>query len=238
MNREVFQLSIYGATFVGLLDGVLDLAQIKKYGDFGIGAIESLEGELTLSNGIFYHANSDGDIQTPEPHFKTPKMTVTKYIADRKFTIDEEITYPTFKKILMGKLPSLNYIYAIRVKATYKWVKLMSYPKQVKPYPTIDVISGNKIINTINNIEGNMIGFYTPLPLVDLCGPSLHFHLFDSEHKLGGHIVDFCFSGITVEYQYKNTLNIQLPDNDDFHKSNLDGVKEQLDKIISSLANS
>ena len=93
----------------------------------------------------------------------------------------------------MGKLPSLNYIYAIKVRATYKWVKLMLYPTQVKPYLAINIIFSKIIINTIHNTEGSMIGFYTPLTLVDLCGPSLHFHLLDSECKFGGHIVFLFF---------------------------------------------
>lgn len=234
MNRDIFQLSLYGVTFVGLLDGIMELSRIKEHGNFGIGAVEGLEGELTFVEGEFYHADQNGNTHKAYLYSKSPKMTVTEFIAEDNITIEKRVNFSDLKKELMKGFLCSNYFYALKIKANFDWIKLMSYPKQIKPYPSIDKIARNKKIDTIYKTEGYMIGFYTPVSLEDLCGPSWHFHFLDMERNLGGHIIDCSLSNISVQYQYKNCLNIQLPDNQEFHKCNLHGVKEQLEKIVSS----
>jgi len=75
MNRDIFQLSLYGVTFVGLLDGIMELSQIKEYGNLGIGAVEGLEGEITLIEGEFHYADQDSNTHKANLYSKSPKMT-------------------------------------------------------------------------------------------------------------------------------------------------------------------
>lgn len=60
-QRETLaQISTIDAILSGVYDGVVDFGTLKKYGDFGIGTFEGLDGEMLGFDGNFYQVKADG----------------------------------------------------------------------------------------------------------------------------------------------------------------------------------
>lgn len=53
-EQALFQVSTIDALMQGVYDGNTKLAELAEKGDFGIGTINGLDGELVLENGQFF----------------------------------------------------------------------------------------------------------------------------------------------------------------------------------------
>lgn len=59
----IFQHGTLELIMNGLYDGTTSLATILDNGDFGIGTLDRLNGELTIMNGKVYQTNAGGITQ-------------------------------------------------------------------------------------------------------------------------------------------------------------------------------
>jgi len=62
----LYQFGIADAFVGGLYRGTLPVTQLKANGDFGLGAPDMLDGELTLYKGKLYQTKANGE--TAEAH--------------------------------------------------------------------------------------------------------------------------------------------------------------------------
>lgn len=56
---QIYQVSTMTSLLDGVYDGDFELSEIPKYGDFGIGTFNKLDGELIGFDGEFYRLRSD-----------------------------------------------------------------------------------------------------------------------------------------------------------------------------------
>jgi len=47
---------------LGNYDGPATFAQVRRYGNFGIGTVNHLDGEILALDGVFYQITSDGKV--------------------------------------------------------------------------------------------------------------------------------------------------------------------------------
>ena len=67
MTDTLSQVSILDALLARRFDGVLPCRELLKYGDFGIGTYDRMDGEMMLVNGTFYQARGDGKVYHARP---------------------------------------------------------------------------------------------------------------------------------------------------------------------------
>lgn len=72
-----FQVSTSGALNVGVYEGAATLAELKPHGDFGLGTLEGLDGEMVILDGKFYQIKTDGVAYPVTDNSKTPFSAVT-----------------------------------------------------------------------------------------------------------------------------------------------------------------
>ena len=53
-GHSVFQVSTYHALKQGVLEGETTFRELRKHGDFGIGTLNGLDGEMAALNGEFF----------------------------------------------------------------------------------------------------------------------------------------------------------------------------------------
>jgi acetolactate decarboxylase len=78
-----FQISTAGALNVGVYEGAATLADLKPHGDFGLGTIEGLDGEMVILNGKFYQIKADGVAYPLTDDVTTPFSVVTFFRQER-----------------------------------------------------------------------------------------------------------------------------------------------------------
>ena len=71
------QFPTIDALMQGIYDGLATFAQVRRYGDFGIGTANHLDGEMLALDGVFYQITSDGKVHVISYREKTSFATVS-----------------------------------------------------------------------------------------------------------------------------------------------------------------
>jgi acetolactate decarboxylase len=71
-HHALFQTSTIDALLHGEYDGDVDFAELSGRGDFGLGTLEALDGEMVALDGGFYQVKADGRAHEIDPRARTP----------------------------------------------------------------------------------------------------------------------------------------------------------------------
>ncbi len=117
---QIYQVSTMTSLLDGVYDGDFDMADIPKFGDFGIGTFNKLDGELIGFDGEFYRLRGDGTATPVKGGDLSPFCSFTFFTPDMTHTIDGEMTREEFEQEIASLLPSKNLFYAIRLDGVFK----------------------------------------------------------------------------------------------------------------------
>ena len=234
VDRDVvYQISTYGALFEGVLDGFISLKELRTIGDFGIGGITGLDGEILLLDGNFYHIKEDGTAGAADEAMMSSKMLISFFKADKSIWLDRPMKYQNFQGYLESLLPTKNIMYAVKIVAHFKYIKTKCFPKQIKPYPNIITIAPLKKIHELKNVKGILAGYVMPEHLNEIFGAKFHFHYLSTDKRFGGHLLDFELFNGTVEIDGNHNLKLILPHSTDYYKADLTKTAETFKKVVS-----
>ena len=90
----LYQVSAFNVFSAGNFEGNTTCAELAKHGDFGIGTLNGLDGEMFASNGKFYQIITDGAPREIGSTEKTPYATVTFFNRDQTFQVANVSSYP------------------------------------------------------------------------------------------------------------------------------------------------
>ena len=102
----LYQVSTINALLEGIYDSNITFEELKKHGDFGIGTLNGIDGELAGVDGHFYQIRTDGKVYKVPDSAKTPFAVVTTFHPDLEFTIDKPMNFPELKAFLDTKIPT------------------------------------------------------------------------------------------------------------------------------------
>lgn len=216
IDRDVlFQVSTIDALLQGVYDGVMNFGELKQQGDFGIGTFEGIDGEMIALDGQYYQVKADGIAYSVNDTMTTPFSTVTYFDKDFDVIVSAK-NFTELSSALDAQIPSKNLFYAMRIDGTFPYVKTRSIPKQSEPYPLLKDAAANQSVFEFNDVEGTIVGFYTPEYAEGLNVPGYHLHLITADKKAGGHILDLALNSSIVWLDITSTLNMALPSKGDF----------------------
>ncbi|WPO93114.1 acetolactate decarboxylase [Chryseobacterium sp. HR92] len=225
--NQLYQYGIADAFISGLYKGTLSLEELKSKGDFGLGAPDMLDGELTILDGQIYQTKATGQTITPEDQFKTSLAFVTFFRPDHTFTIEGKVDHQSALQEINKILPGKNSMFAIKIKGKFTHVKTRAFPPVEKePFPALTSISDKQKIFDFSDIEGTLVGFYLPEYLNGINIKGFHFHFISSDRKSGGHVLDFEGENVKISVAALKRFHLETPESKDFqnfqfeHKSN------------------
>lgn len=226
-KNTLFQVSTVDALLAGVYDSNFNFYRLKKHGDFGLGTLNKLDGELVILDGKSYQITVDGKVHKVSPKMTTP-MAITNF-----FLTDYEIASPNSIIESFEELQSLikeqiitknkeNYFHAIKVHGTFSKLKVRSVPKQEKPYKPLKEVIKDQSIFDFNNVTGTMVGYWNPNYIKGINIPGFHFHFISDDKTLGGHVFSFeKLSKLKIDVDKLNKIKIFLPNGKDFQNANL-----------------
>lgn len=215
-SHHGYQVSTATALMAGVYEGSMTLADLKHYGDFGLGTFEKLDGEMVFLNGKFHQIKNDGIASSVDDQVKTPFAVVTSFEKEQSIPLTGEINYQELQQQINKKLPTLNLPYAIRIQGTFPYLKVRSVPKQSIPYPPLDVALKEQSIFELQNIQGTLVGFRLPQYLKGANIAGYHFHFISKDQKKGGHLLDGKFMNPVADIETLDDWQIMLPKNASF----------------------
>lgn len=216
-STSLFQYGIADAFVNGLYEGELSIRDLKQKGNFGIGAPNFIDGELTMVNGKIYQTNASGEtIEAPDT-LKSPLVFVTSFKAETMFSIPEVADIHSLFTKIEKLLPNRNSIYAIRITGDFSTMKTRAFsPVVKKPFKPLSQLLDQQHVFDFEHTKGSMIGFYMPGYLAGINIVGLHFHYLSSDLKQGGHVLDLRSGHVLVEIAKIDSFQLIVPNTIEF----------------------
>jgi acetolactate decarboxylase len=187
---DLYQVSTIEALSAGLYDGRERIGALGRHGDFGIGTLAGLDGEVVVLDGVFYQVRSDGTVHRVGPGEKTPFVQVTFFTGELDLGRLDGLSFAALKAALTARLPDPAKFYAVRVEGMFPTLTVRSVAAQQKPWPTLaEAIKGQSVF-PLENIQGTLVGFYSPQSAPGLSPTGWHFHFLSRDRAHGGHVLD------------------------------------------------
>ena len=228
----LYQVSTINALLQSVYDGIVPISEAKIHGDTAIGTIDGLDGELIGVDGDYYVIRTDGVAYQLEDTTTTPFISATFFDPDFSITMNGMADIKRFEKELEAGIPSANMVYAIRIDATFDYIKTRSVPKQTRPYPKLaDAVSEQSVFE-FTNTTGTIVGFWSPEFVSGLNVPGYHIHFITDDRTAGGHVLDFRMTDGDIKVDITPNLFIVLPTGGDFYHVNL---TEDLSSALESV---
>lgn len=210
-RETLFQLQAFNLFSNGNFEGNTTFAEIAKHGDFGIGTLNDLNGEMIALNGKFYQIPTNGSPRQIGGSEKTPYATVAFFEADKTFQVGDSLNYSQLIARINSTLMNYDAIYAINVHGYFSFAKTRSPPAQIKPYPSLTDAIKNQTVFAITGVYGTAVGFYFPASMNGVDSTGYHFHLITDDFSAGGHLLECTVSNATVETDQINNYHLQIP---------------------------
>lgn len=224
-DDAVYQLAPSATLVHGLLEGPTRFRELLRYGDFGLGALSPLDGEVIVLDGTVYQASHKGGrLREVAVEEQTPFAYIKRFVEDRRLELPPAESYEALTRELDRQLRSLNLLYAVRIDGVFDYFKLRSVPPQKAPYAPIDEVVGQQRIFEARDIRGTLVAFRFPAYLGGVSGSGHHMHFVDVERRIGGHLLELRSAALTAIVDESYGLSLILPDDAAFKKADFSGT--------------
>lgn len=228
----LFQASTIASLLDGAYDGDVSFAELAEHGDFGLGTLNALDGEMVALEGRFYRADVDGLIDEIPPHERTPFAALIWFEP----SIERRLVGPLGHDELLAELDAVaadpDSSCAFRVDGEFELVVARSVPRQLPPYRPLAEVVADQHMFELRELEGTLVGFRFPdyAQGLEVAGHHLHFISADREH--GGHVLEARLREGTASFDVAAELHVELPPGVELDSAQLDAsTQEALDRV-------
>lgn len=215
-SSTLFQVGAYTALIHGLYNGEYTCAQLAQHGDFGLGGLDNLSGELAAFDGNFYKIQEDGQLRLVDPNDVIPFANVTFFKPTAHISVTDISNYAELTQAIASQVANKNVPHAIRFDALCDSAHFSVVRGQKKPYPPISEVLKSRIDTTLSNVTGTIVGFWIPAYFAPLAKTGLHLRFINAERTTGGQLHDVVLKQATLQVQPLHKFEIRLPLMDDF----------------------
>ena len=231
-HHTLFQTSTIDALLEGKYDGDVSFADLAARGDFGLGTLDALDGEMIALDGDFYVVRADGRALPVGERTRTPFAVVTFFEPNLSRTLDTPMDLGTLCSLLNRLVGGEASCYAVRVDGRFERVKTRSVPRQRKPYPPLAQVVEHQPTFELRDVSGSLVSFRFPRYAQGLNVAGYHFHFITEDRSAGGHVLELELAGGELRVDAEADLRLELPPGVDLPTPDTtDAKKDALDRI-------
>ena len=219
-DQTVFQTSTVNALMEGVSTGDMTMGELKTHGDFGLGTFDGLDGEMIELDGKVFQVRADGHAHPVEDSARTPFATGSFFKADESARVDRPCDQPAMLAAVAAMLPSQNIFHAVRIEGRFAYVKTRAVAKQDKSVGLEDAARGEPIFE-FRDVEGTVVGFFTPDYLRGVNVPGYHLHFITADRTAGGHMLDCRTTDVTIKIHHTPEFELGTPGTEEFLQADL-----------------
>lgn len=206
------------APLAALVEGIYradtTIGLLRQKGNLGIGTFNDLDGEMVLLDGTVYCLRPHGDAEVIPDDVKTPFALTTLFEGDTEDRFGR-VAEAAFEQAVLDLVPSPNLMYAIRIDGHFDVVRARSVPKMSNYLPLAEIANLQTVFE-FTDVEGTIVGFYTPSFLAGVHLSGLHLHFITRDRTRGGHLLGAASRDVTVKLQHAASVELGLPMTFDF----------------------
>lgn len=221
-EKKVYQHGTLATLIEGLYEGTLSIGELLKHGDYGIGTVGDLDGEMIVIDGKAFQITAEGQVNQISDDVLVPFATVHFNQPDASIQF-ENVAGNVLEEQLLELYPYQNLFFSIVIKGTFSKMSTRSVAKQSKPYPELTAVTAKQSEFEEENIDGTAIGYFTPTLFQGIGAAGFHIHFLSDENKMGGHILDYHLKNGVVSLQPFSSIEQHFPiENEAFLKNEID----------------
>ena len=218
--HTLFQVSTSAALVEGLYQGAVRVSRLLRHGDFGLGTFMDLDGEMIVLDGVCYRVSANGTVQTVEGDRLIPYAVVTRFNGEFSKEIHQLNSFGKMVSVCDELRDSDNVFYAFRVEGRFSLVKTRVM-KAVPVGTTLKAAASGQEEFLFENLNGTLIGLWSPGFAVSFSVPGYHFHFLSTDRQRGGHVLECKALDVTVRGCTMNEMHVSLPETEEFLKADL-----------------
>ncbi|MDP2013094.1 MAG: acetolactate decarboxylase, partial [Actinomycetota bacterium] len=160
-HHSLFQVSTSSALVEGVYQGCVNVADLLRHGDFGLGTFDSLDGEMIVLDGECFQARSDGSVVQAPADELTPFAVVTNFTADET---DQLARFSDWQDLLLQldrHRKSDNSFIGIRISGTMGALQLRAACKTDSGVDLVEATAHQSEFD-LADIDGTLVGFWSP----------------------------------------------------------------------------
>ena len=210
-DDTVFQASSIAALLDGAYEGDLTFGELAAHGDFGLGTLQQLDGEMIAVDGVFYVARVDGRVSTILPETRTPFAVVIPWRDEGGMTLDAVPTIQALGAAIDRAVPPGDTILAVRVDGRFARIQARSVPRQSPPYLPLARVAEQQVVFEWHDLDATLVGFRCPASVqgYDLVG--YHWHVLSADRTKGGHLLDCTIVSARAAFNGADELHVEIP---------------------------
>ena len=230
---KLYHYNTLASLMAGLYKGTLPIKDLLKHGNFGIGTLDSLDGELIILDGKAYQAKGDKTIRQVSGEETVPYAAVLNHQADIEFEQSLPILEEALKEKITEQFISKNLFYSIKIKGNFAKVHVRMAPRSEQGTPFVQVAKNQPEYHE-ENVSGTIVGVWTPDLFDGVSVKGFHLHFISDDFAFGGHLLDFTMTDGQVEIGNIMELVQDFPFNDKaFLSTDIDVEQSKKDIAIT-----
>jgi acetolactate decarboxylase len=227
-HHTLFQTSTIDALLEGKYDGDVSFAELEDRGDFGLGTLEALDGEMIALDGDYYQVKADGRAYPVGKQMRSPFAVVTFFEPNLSRVLTTPMDFDAFGAYLDRLVGGETSCYAVRVEGHFDYVKTRSVPRQRKPYPPLAEVVKSQPTFELYGAWGSLVGFRFPDYARGINVAGNHFHFITADRNAGGHVLEFRLARGELRVDSEADLRLELPPGVDLPVPDLAEAKREV----------
>jgi len=207
-NDVLFQSSSLDSLLKGAYEGKMTVHDLLNHGDFGLGAMEYMDGELVCLHAECYRISTDGMAHKLSPESKIAFGTVVFFQSNKTSEIPEQQNFTDLQKYLDDKFIEKNNIFAIKINGFFSDITARSVHKQDRLYVSLSDVVANQTVSHFYNVKGTLVGFYIPDYMKEINVERYHFHFLTADKEFGGHVLDLNMTNGIIQISKLDEVHI------------------------------
>lgn len=209
---DLYEFGSPSALFAGMTKGNIKISEVKKYGNFGMGAADNIKGEVIIFKDKIFLSAQNGKTSILNSNELLPYAQIITFNPLMFSSLNDISSYRDLSVKLDNNLKGKNYPYAIYIHGKFTQITLRS-----RRPPENGKIQVEKYY-VRKNITGDIIGFWFPSFLMNIGIPSYHLHFISTDQKVSGHVIQISISNGNYAIKQINNVHLIFPKNPQYRK--------------------
>ncbi|MFC9919604.1 acetolactate decarboxylase [Agromyces binzhouensis] len=219
-GAAVTQFAVLDALLAGAYESGLLVGEACAVGDFGLGCVEQLGGEVVILDAAAIECTLDGPPAVMRSDETLPFAIVCRF-PDVPASEVHDRDMAGFAASVDEALTSRNLFHAVRFDGVLSEVRVRVTPRQRHPLPPLAEVTEQQVETVARGIRGTLVGFWTPAIYQGIAVAGLHLHFLSDDRRLGGHVLDLAVEAGELRVAAFARFDLHLPTDELFLRTEL-----------------
>ena len=214
------QFAVLDALLAGAYESGLPVGEARSIGDFGLGCVDHLGGEVVILDGAVIECTLDRPPMAMDDDDVLPFAIVCRFPDLAPVGMGER-DLAGFAASVEGALTSRNLFHAVRFDGVLSEVRVRITPRQRHPLPKLAEVTSHQVETTRRAVRGTVVGFWTPAIYQGIAVAGLHLHFLSEDRSFGGHVLDLAVDAGELRVAAYAGFDLRLPTDEVFLRTEL-----------------